>query len=262
MKAALLFTTLIVLSSCILFGKIKNGYETELHNVIATLQRLNMRLSGDKTLSLMQKQMIRSEIKNVTEIISHYELTRQLIDQFRTISPVIYNEMDSIKDRKKRATDIFIKLIPSNQARVQLTAASFFRQSPKDSDASYSEYGENSVSVNVCIGHNALLLLSHELGHIRYVVPNLATYVSFYKKSYKKELQDFSYVGHSQLDESGKTSLSFEQRFRADLAYYLINGGMRFESSATLIDRMRRNSRKPETTLHPELSFAWAFAHR
>jgi hypothetical protein len=262
MKASFLFAILMIFSSYVLLGEIKNGYETELHNAIATLQKLNLRLSGDKTLSILEKQMIRSEIKKVTDVISHYELTRQLINQFRIVSPVMYNEMDSIKDKRKRTTDIFIRLIPSEQASVKLMAASFFRQSPRDDDASYSEYGENSVSVNVVIGHNALLLLSHELGHISYVVPNLAKYVSFYKRCYKKELVNFSYVGHNQSDESGKTAFSFEQRFRGDLAYYLINGGMKFESSASLIDRIRRNSRKPGTIQHPELSFAWAFARR
>ncbi len=262
MKANFLFATLMILSSCVLFAEIRNGYEAGLRTAIAALQQLSTRLSSDKNLSLLEKQNIRSEIKKVTDIISHYELTRQLINQFRIVSPVIYSEMDTISDKRKRPTNIFIKLIPFEQSRVQLMAASFFRQSPRDSDASYSEYGENSVSVNICIGQNALQLLSHELGHIRYVVPNLATYTSFYQRYYKRELTDFSYVGHSPFDESGKTAMSFEQRFRADLAYYLINGGMKFESTASLIDRIRRNSRKPETILHPELSFAWAFARR
>jgi hypothetical protein len=262
MKANFLFATLMIFSSCDLFAEIRNGYEAGLHGAITTLQQLSSRLSNDKNLSVLEKQILRSEIKKVTDIISHYELTRQLINQFRIISPVIYSEMDTISDRRKRPTDIFIKLIPYEQTRVQLIAASFFRQSPRDGDASYSEYGENSVSVNICIGQNALQLLSHELGHISYVIPNLATYASFYKRYYRTELLDFSYVGHGTFDESGKMAVSFEQRFRADLAYYLFNGGMKFESTASLIERIKRNSRKPETIQHPELSFAWAFARR
>ena len=262
MKANFLFATLMILSSYALFAEIRNGYEAELHSAIAKLQQLSTRLSSDKKLSLLEKQIIRSEIKKVTDIISHYELTRQLINQFRIVSPVIYSEMDTISDKRNRPTDIFIKLIPYEYSRVQLMAASFFRQSPRDRDASFSEYGEHSVSVNICIGQNTLQLLSHELGHIRYVVPNLATYASFYMRYYQKEIADFSCVGHSPFDESGKTAMSFEQRFRADLAYYLINGGMKFESTASLIERIRRNSRKPGKILHPELSFAWAFARR
>ncbi|HET6538830.1 MAG TPA: hypothetical protein VFG46_00010 [Chryseolinea sp.] len=262
MKANFLFATLMILSSCVLFAEIRNGYEAGLHSAIAALQQLSTRLSSDKNLSLLEKQIIRSEIKKVTDIISHYELTRQLINQFRIVSPVIYSEMDTISDKRNRPTDIFIKLIPYEYSRVQLMAASFFRQSPRDRDASFSEYGEHSVSVNICIGQNTLQLLSHELGHIRYVVPNLATYASFYMRYYQKEIADFSCVGHSPFDESGKTAMSFEQRFRADLAYYLINGGMKFESTASLIERIRRNSRKPGKILHPELSFAWAFARR
>ena len=161
MKANFLFATLMILSSCVLLAELKNGYETGLHTAIATLQQLSTRLSSDKNLSLLEKQIIRSEIKKVTAIISYYELTRQLINQFRIVSPAIYNEMDSIRDKRKRPTDIYIRLIPTEQSRVRLRAASFFRQSPRDSDASYSEYGENSVSINVCIGNNVLQLLSH-----------------------------------------------------------------------------------------------------
>jgi len=262
MRASFLIAVLMIFSWSILFAEIRNGYEQQLHEAITRLQKLNARLSEHIDLSLLEKQVIRSEIKKVTDIISHYELTRQLINQFRIVSPVLYNEIDSIKNKRKRPTDIFIKLIPPEQSRVQLRAASFFRQSPFDGDASFSEYGENSVSVSICIGHNALLLLSHELGHISFVVPNLAAYVNFYKRYYKRELVDFSNIGHSQYDESGKTAMSFEQRFRGDLAYYLFNGGMRFESVASLLDRIRRNSRKPETSLHPELSFTWVFASR
>ena len=262
MRATFLFAMLMTISSCILFGEIKNGYEAQLHDAINTLQKLNERLSSGKGLSLLEKQLIRLEIKKVADIISHYELTRQLLNQFKIVSPVIYNEMDTIKDKRGRSTHIFVKLIPPEQSKIQLRAASFFRQVLSDVDASYSEYGEYSVSVNICIGHKTLLLLSHELGHVRYVVPNLADYISFYRKHYNRESVDLSYLGHSQLDKSGKTAFSFEQRFRADLAYYLINGGMRFESIASLIDRIRRNSRKADLVLHPELSFAWAFARR
>lgn len=253
---------LLILSSEILFGEIRNGYETQLHDATTTLKKLNERLSSDKGLSLLEKQMIRLQIKQVADIISHYELTRQLLNQFKIVSPVIYNEMDTIKDKRRRSTDIFVKLIPPEQSKVQLRAASFFRQALSDVDANYSEYGEHSVSVNICIGQNALLLLSHELGHVSYVIPNLATYISFYRRYYTRESVDLSHMGHNQLDKSGKAAWSFEQRFRGDLAYYLINGGMRFESIPSLIDRIRRNSRKAHTLLHPELSFAWAFAQR
>lgn len=262
MRTTFLFAALMTLSSCTLFGEIKNGYETQFQFAVTALQKLNARLSTDKDLALLEKQYIRAELKKLTEIISRYELTQQLINQLRTIAPAMYNEIDSIKDKKRRPTDIFIKLIPPEESRVQLRAATFFRQARADEDASYSEYGIHSVSVNVCIGHDALVLLSHELGHISYVVPNLAPYVSFYNKYYKKELFDFSYVGHSHADQSGRMALFFEQRFRADLAYYLITGGMRFESVASLIDRIKRNSRKAEIIQHPEFSFAWAFARR
>ena len=263
MKAVYILIGLMSFSSGILFGEIRNGYDKQIQATIASIQKLNSQLLLEgKKLSFFERQLIKGEIRELTEIISHYELTRQFINQFRIVSPVIYNELDSIKDKKKRITDVFVKLIPKDQSRIQLQAATIFIQSPFDSDASQSEYGANSVSVELWIGDNNLMLLSHEFGHIKYVVPNLANYITFYKKWYKRGVSDFSYFGHNRHDESGKTADIFEQRFRKDLASYLINGGKKFESTLTLIDRIRRNSSKHETTIHPEWSFAWSFARR
>ena len=57
-------------------------------------------------------------------------------------------------------------------------------QSSDDKDAYQSEYGKFTVSVKVWIVPRALLVLAHELGHVKYQVPNLASYFEFYKKHY------------------------------------------------------------------------------
>lgn len=262
MKAVYIFAMLMAISPRILFAEIKNGYEKRITGTIISIRRLNERLLSDQKLSILERQLIKSEIRELTEIISHYELTQQLINQFRIVSPIMYNELDTIRDKQKRQTDIFIKLIPRDKPVMSLRAATIFIQSSTDADESISEYGENSVSINLSIDHNSLLMLSHELGHIKYVVPNLAKYVSFYKKYYKGEISDLSYFGHNRFDESGRSAVAFEDRFRGDLASYLIAGGTKFESPAVLLDRIRRNSRKSELPPHLELSFAWAFARR
>jgi hypothetical protein len=261
MKAITLFAALMMLS-CILRAEIRNGYGPQLHNTIVTLNWLSSRLSSEKSLPFFDRQLIKAEIKRLTDIISHYEATQQLINQFRVISPSIYNELDSIRDKRKRPVDIFIKLMPREGAKVALDGATFFIQSKIDDDATVSEYGENSIVVSLWIGSNSLLLLSHELGHAKHVIPNLAEYLKFYRKCYNRRLSDISYVGHNQLDKSGKMAMHFEYRFRTDLAAYLFNGGRKFESTASLFERLKRNSRKPEMPKHPELSFAWAFARR
>jgi hypothetical protein len=262
MKAVYIFAMLMAFSPRIVFAEIKNGYEKRITGTIVSIQRLNARLLSDKKLSILERQLIKSEIRELTEIISHYELTQQLINQFRIVSPVMYNELDTIRDKQKRPTNIFVKLIPRDKPIMQLRAATIFIQSSTDADASVSEYGENSVSVNLSIDYNSVLMLSHELGHIKYVVPHLAEYVTFYKKWYKRELSEFNYFGHNRFDESGRYAEAFEERFRGDLASYLINGGTKFESPAILLYRIRRNSRKSELPPHLELSFAWAFARR
>jgi hypothetical protein len=65
-----------------MFAEIKNGYEKKITGIIISIQQLNARLSSDKKLSILERQLIKSEIRELTEIISHYELTQQLINQF------------------------------------------------------------------------------------------------------------------------------------------------------------------------------------
>lgn len=255
MKTSFLLMALFIFSVGCLFGKIRNGYEAQLQRTKVSLQRLTSQLAEDNKLSALQRLKIKTEIKNLVNIISCYELTLELIDQLRTVSPDVYNEIDNIKDRRGRLTDVFIKLIPEEQARIQLRAASFFKQGSGDEDANHSEYGEYSVSVNIWIVHNALQLLYHELGHIKYVVPNLASYSTFYKKYYQRQGTDVSYIGHHGHDQSGRFAEAFERICHEDKVNYLRTGAKRLESAVSIMQKITRNNRNLETGIHPEVLY-------
>ena len=64
-----------------------------------------------------------------------------------------------------------------------------------DKDAYVSEYGPFSVSIKVWIVTRALLVLSHEFGHVKYQVPNLASYLEFHRTHYMK--LHIYFIGHS-----------------------------------------------------------------
>jgi len=255
MKTSLLLIVLFIFSVGCLFGKIRNGYEAQLQRTKQSLQKLTSQLAAERNLSFLQRQTIKTEIKNLINIISCYELTLELIDQLRIVSPDVYNEIDNIKDRRGRLTDVFIKLIPKEQARIQLEGASFFAQSPLDEDANRSEHGGYSVSVNIWIVHNALQLLYHELGHIKYVVPNLASYSKFYKKHYPNRAISVNPIGHHSRDQSGKLAYAFEKKFFEDKKNYLRMGAIRLETALSIMQKIRRNNRNLETGVHPELSY-------
>src|SRR5688572_4407035 len=182
MKTNFIFIALFVLSSGQLFGKIRNGYETELLSAKESLRILTSLLLEDREASRANKQRIKSEIENLINHISGYELTQELLYQFRNVSPDMCNEIDNIKDKRGRSTDVYVRFITKGQSKIPLRAASFFAQASVDEDANLSRYGEYSVAVEVCMAEKSLLLLSHELGHIKYIVPNLASFNIFYNK--------------------------------------------------------------------------------
>lgn len=57
-------------------------------------------------------------MKQVIAYIIGYELTEDLLSQFRMISPAQFNEIDSIKDRQGRHTHVYVKFIPEEKANI------------------------------------------------------------------------------------------------------------------------------------------------
>lgn len=247
MKTIFLLLTLCFSWSTCLIGKIKNGYEPKFAETKASLRELKLYLQVARGLSLSERIDTESKIEEMISFISCHELTDQLIGQLRIVSPDIFMDIDTLKDMRGRETDVYIKLISQKKSRLPLQAASFLQQSKLDPDLSFSEYGVHSVSVEICMSENALFLLSHELGHVKYIVPNLAVYKEFYQNRYgKSRLGDLSYIGHSHRDESGITSRVFEKKFLHDRAVYLESGGKKFQGFVGLFYQLNRAYRKLE----------------
>ena len=241
--------TLYLLIVCTLFvhplvGKIRNGYEPRLEDSRTSLQSLNLLFLKGK-MSGMERLQVKSKIEVLVNYISFYELTDEFIRQFRIVAPVMFTELDNIRDKRGRFTDIYIRLIPTKESRIPLVAASFFQQTGEDEDASVSPYGMYSVSVDIFIVDNALFLLSHELGHVKYIVPNLATYSKFYKWRYNNVKAD-SYIGHSANDLSGEQSHIFERRFLEEKKVYFRNGGRKPMSLPVLLTQIKKNTQNQE----------------
>ena len=245
MKTIYLIIPLCILSFSPLFGRIMNGYEPQVQSNKISLQKLRMLLYEKKNMSVAQTLRVKSEIENLTNYICYYELTKELLHQLRIVSPAIFHEADNLEDKRGRPTDIYVKLIPKELARIQLKAASFLSQASIDEDANHSVYGDYSVAVDIWFSNNALFLLSHELGHLKYIVPNLATYCKFYNKHYYKGRVNLDQIGHFRFDPSGKCANTFEKRFLEDEKTYLKKADKKpadFFSRMTRIRKAMRNS--------------------
>jgi hypothetical protein len=187
-----------------------------------------------------KKKIIESRIKEVETFIVYYELTETLLSRFRLVAPSLYNEIDTLKDRMGRATDVFVKFIPEEQARVQAWGITNIAQVKDDPDAYLSEYGERAVSVKIWVVNKSLLVLAHELGHVRYQVADLAHYFDYYKSTYRCGATDPNNIGHDHNDPSGKNAVLFEKIFRESQARYLKNGNSTGRSPVELREIIRK----------------------
>jgi len=223
------------------FARIRNGYSRQIQATRSALHTLKLRLTTGIDLSAGERRRLQVDMHCLINYISCYKLTEELIARMKIISPAIFWEIENIRDKKGRPTDVYVRLVPDERARINLKAATFVSQATKDVDASNTGYGPFSVSVDVCISDNALFLLSHEFGHIKYIVPNLAAYKEFYNKLYGRvKYTNLSYIGHGHQDQSGRTARQYEKMYRQDQASYRKNSCGELQGFVGLYSRLKK----------------------
>ena len=227
------------------WAKLRNGYEKDIHYVRESLKNYNDILNTNKDLTSSGRRKMKARIDELIIYQSHYELTEELLNQFKHISPDLYYRIDSIRDAKGRFTDVYVKFIPRKEASIMAAGITRMAQSDEDEDACFSEYGKHSVSITVWIFAKSLLVLSHELGHVNYQVPNLSAYIEYYRNEYVPGLTESNYRGHTADDPSGRNASSFERAFRKDYFNYLRfgNKGVPLESPTALVVEIKRRVR-------------------
>jgi hypothetical protein len=224
------------------WAKLRNGYEKDIRYVREKMKNYSDILNTSNNLSASEKRSMKANIKNFVVYQSYYELTEELLKQFKRISPNLYNRIDSIKDSKGRFTDVYVKFIPRDEALVMAAGVTSIAQSDEDRDACFSEYGKHSVSIKIWLFSQALLVLSHELGHVNYQLPNHQAYTEYCKKAYLSLLTESNRIGHSFNDPSGKNATTFEKEFWKDYLNYLKfrKSDTRLESPHVLMKEIRR----------------------
>lgn len=228
-------------------GKIKNGYESGIVAARESIKVLHSQLKLPITAS--QRRKVESSIRKVTTYIVFYELTESLLEQFHTIAPEIYGELDSIKDRLGRETDVYVEFIPEERARIMAWGVTNVAHKFNDNDAYASVHGDYTVSIKIWTVNNALEVLAHELGHVKYQVPHLSAYMEYYKASYKLGTCDPNYVGHDVNDISGRTAIKFAKRYRKMFYQYWKDGRSHFPSPASLVGIVKRSLQKDTKSL-------------
>jgi len=250
MKIYSLLLLILTLSAHSVEGRIKNAYENQVSNVRESLKCLTDLLSVDQSMTASQRKTIKARIEVLVNYLACYKLTNNLLSQFKTISPDIYHQTDSIKDAMGRPTDVYVKFILSEDAEIMAAGSTYMSQTEKDKDGCLSEYGEQTVLVKVWIFAQALVVLSHEFGHVNYQVPHLANYTSYYRSNYGTSDSESNNIGHEPDDLSGKNADLFERNFKHDYGHYLRMDVTPAASPMVLVQDIRKK-------IYLEMSGTW-----
>lgn len=212
MKTYALFTMLFLLVIEITSGEIINGYKREIESARTSLRNLE---------ALRQDRNVKRRIELARQFIVYYELTEKLLAQFKSIAPSLYTEIDTLKDYKGRFADVYVKFVPKSEIQSGALATTNLEQLATDEHAYFSHYGAFTVSIKIIIAKHSLSILAHEFGHVRYQVPNLASYVDFFLGNYQDYQARAQYLGHKPNDPSGQSAVAFEHQFRRELTKYI-----------------------------------------
>jgi len=231
----------LILTCHAVFGEIKNGYG----NIRATkesLRILRALLFEDVNINPAKRRKIQETIENFENHISYYDLTENLLTQFKSIAPELYAQVDTITDRLGRHVNVHVQFVTAGSTEIQAEGTTYVNQVPNDIDACQSEYGEFTLAVKVWIVPRALQVLAHELGHVRYIVPNFANYLKYFKNHYY-DISSSNCVGHNPDDPSGHTATQFAKSYQKNYSKFLKNSIRRLQDPPTLLARIRKESK-------------------
>ena len=225
-------------------AEIKNGYGYGVP-IVTMKDSLNYFadiLSMKKSLTASQRRNIKCSMSSLMQAIAYYETTEKLLRQFNAISPELYYKISTLTDRRGIPVDVYVKFVPQDGTRLQSWGTTYITQTLSDRDATSSEYGENSVSIKIWLVSDALSVLAHELGHVKYMVPNFSTYMVYYREHYAGEMKQFSVVGHDATDLSGRSASVYVELFQQDYkCFQAANHDYKIQNAVAIREKIRRD---------------------
>lgn len=204
------------------FARIINGYEKDIDKARLSIRYLRQLLEENPHYSRKHRRTLEDKVNELTTVLVYHHVTDTLLSKFKRIAPELYSSVDCLSDHKGRMVDVYVKFIPRSKARIKSFGLASFGISHDGNEICLSEYGENSVSVNIWILNNSLAILSHEFGHLQYIIPNLKGYTKYYEGTYVNSPLSSSSLGHDCTDAGGRTAARYEGLFRSQYRQYVL----------------------------------------
>ena len=220
MRAILLITmALIVCYST--KADIENGYQDELQVAEQSLKNLEELIkkltpqNSDEQFYKLKSHYLRAK-RTYKHLSAYYSKTEELITLLLTKDPAFYSSIKSVRNFHGQVTHVYIRVMPVNRMRPGIFGSTNLEQTINDPHVYQSRYGLNTVSVHIreCSPSKQLELLVHELAHVKYQVPNLASYMEYFKQSYLG-FKEYGAYGHLKDDPSNQSVANEMIAFRA-----------------------------------------------
>lgn len=215
-----LFLTLLISSIDVakdLNARIINGYEQQYKEAMLALNSIGQIPQGNLTKqdNARYKKFVEETRKKVQITEDLFQKTEALIASLRLIDPELYHRVDQLRDFEGNITDVYIHMLEKSGSKVK--GFTNLEQSKSNPHVYTSGYGDYSVSVSVVFSsfRNSLKCLVHELGHILYQVPNLQSYMQYFKETYLTSDFRGDELGHLDTDPSHLSVKSTMLRFLA-----------------------------------------------
>lgn len=197
------------------YAAIRNGYAKELNVIekkIGIFNELGQGYLGNDQRKKLEK-LLRTIHNEAKKIKNNYAKTQHLLEDLRMIVPSLYNEISNLKDHEGNITHVYIKVV--EDLGPDFLGINNVAQSTANPHAYTSEYGDHTVSVMVTYpsAFKALKILVHELGHVRYQVPHLASYIAYHKSVYQNPNFKGKEIGHLSTDPSHQSVIETMSSF-------------------------------------------------
>jgi hypothetical protein len=231
MKTYVLVTIFYLLITFFVSGEIINGYRKDIQTARASLNNLT---------ALPQDRNVKTRVERAQQFISYFELTEKLLGQFKTMVPVLYNQIDTLRDHTGRPVDVYVKFVPKSEIQTGTLATTNIDQLANDKHGCYSSYGPHTVSIKIVAVKHSLLIVAHEFGHVKYQVPNLAAYIDFFSRHYQGYHMKANYLGHKPNDPSGQSAIIFEKVFRKEYLRFVDDTSDKPQSPIIMLDQIAK----------------------
>jgi len=166
----------------------------------------------DREFAAKVAESITSEIAEITRnLVRTYEVLADL----QATDPELFNKINNLKDADGNYVDVYVKTVDNfgettgDPGVFGKSTLEVSKSHPNKPTSIYDQFSPGSGTVLVEINsrkydsEDAVVLTAHEFGHIKYNVPNLASYSKYFRDNYNTSTPGEK--GHRRNDPSGKS---------------------------------------------------------